>query len=973
MHLNVLRYCLLCAIILLASLAWAAPSPADQAFAAANQLYRTGNYDQAAVALNKFVADYPKDPQVYRATFMLGCSYQQLGKLPQAIAQLGLVTTKAAGAENARLRADAHFQLGDCYMQQNDFQNAMQAYDNALKLVTDDADFVTQARYLKASCLYQLGRGKDARPIYQQVVDTAPDHPLAPWCLYAVGVVALESGDYAASITALEGTLARYQDSPVVGDTKLKLGAAYLERARAAKDPAAANPDYQKAFPLLQAIVDDATQQDDARMLAANQLARAYLDLNDNDKAIALCTQVLARTPNPSLPAALQLRTSRADAYYNAKRFAEAAGDYAAVAGDKNSPQQQQSLYWLANSRYQQGLATKDKTAFVAAIDGFNAFLKGDGVAKTPQAVRTQLLIGLCYEELATLGDAAARMNAVNAFKTVTEKWPGTPEATEANARISDQAGEMSTAELEKLAATMPPGEPLWNMLLRLGSEKYKAGQYDDVLKLAQRMLDGKPSPETTAKAAYLKALALVQLKRGKEAIPLFKQVAASPQAGELASPAQRGLIQAYLDAKQFTEAREAAKTLVAQPVEAKTPAERETELANRLMLLAEAYLGANQNAEADAAYQRVLKECPTSDRVPYALVNSAWIAEQRTDLAKADALYAEMLAKFPKHELAPEVNFRLGSNLNELKDYQNAIATLQQVPATYPLADAAAYKVAWAYRNWGKADEANARFKALAEQFPKSPYAGASLFHQGEYAMEKAQYKDAQALLQRALELMAPDYNLRPNAQFKLGDCLYELKDFAGAAAAYGAVAANEKAGDLAAEALFWKAKSLEDQGQLVPAHDAFGQYVVKNPAGALVLDAQLGAGRSLLAAKKTADARADLQKALDLCAQIADKSPALTERAKSVGPEAQFLLGQAAMEDKGYDDALTQFALVGAYNMEPWYSRSLLQMARCSALGGNTTAAEKTLVLLKKTFPDSDAAKQIPQVAEEFKLKVE
>lgn len=966
-----LLLCVTCLAVLLASLAWAVPSPAEQAFAAANQLYRTGNYDQAVVALNKFIADFPKDPQVHRATFMLGCSYQQLGQLPQAIEHLMKVTTKALGTEHARLRADAHFQLGDCHMAQNDYQKAVQSYDNALKLVTDDVDFVAQARYLKASCLYQLGRGNEARPIYQQVVDTAPDHPLAPWCLYAVGVVALEAGDYAGAIAALESTLARYPDAEVVGDAKLKLGAAYLERARAAKDPAA-RLDYEKAFPLLQAVTDDAAQPDDTRLLAANLLAGAYLSVNDYEKAIALCTQVLARTPNPSVPVALQLRMSRGDAYYNAKRFAEAAGDYAAVAGDKHSPLQTQALYWLGNARYQQGLAAGDKTAFTAAIDSFTAFLKGDG-AKTPQAVRAQLLIGICCEELAALGDAAARVNAVNAYKIVAEKWPGTPEATEAGARIAGQAGEMSAAELEKLAATLPPGEPLWNVLLKLGSEKYNATQYDGVLPLAQKILDGKPAPETAAKAAYLKALALVGLKRGKEAIPLFKQVAASPQAGELAAPAQRGLVHACLEAKQFTEAHDAAKALLAMPIVAKTPAEKENELANRLMLLAEACLGANQLPDADAAYQRVLKECPASDRVPYALANRAWIAEQRKDLAAANALYAEMLAKFPKHELAPEASFRLGMNLCELKEYEKAIAALQGVPAAHKQADAAAYKIAWAYRDWGKAEEANARFKALAEQFPKSPYAGASLFHQGEYAVEQERYQEAQALLQRALEVMAPDYNLRPNAQFKLGVCLYELKDFAGAAAAYGAVAANEKEGELAAEALFWQARSLEDGGQPLPACEAFSRYVAKHPAGALVLDAQLGAGRSALAAKKTADARADLRKALDLCVQLADKSPALAERAKSVAPEAQFLLGQAAMDEKAYDDALTQFAFVAAYNMEPWYSRSLLQMARCSALSGNPAAAEKTLALLKKTFPDSDAAKQIPQVAEEFKLTVE
>jgi len=964
--------CLCLLLMVISSLTWAAPTPADQAFIAARQLYRTANDEQAVVELKKFVAAYPKDARVYEATYMLGCSYQRLGQLPQAVATLTQVTVKAIGAEFTRLRADAHFQLGDCYLQQNDYEHAEQSFGNALKLVTDDADFIAQARYFRASCLYQLGRGKDALPIFQQVVDTTPDHPLAPWCLYSVGVVDLEAGDYAAAITALEGTLARYKDSEVAGDAKLQLAAAYLERARAAKDPAAVTADRSKAYPLLQAVVDDAKQGNDARMQAANLLARAYIETDDNDKAIDISTKVLARAPNPSDPSALQLRLARADAYYNAKRFSEAAADYAAVSGDKNSPQPLQSLYWLGNARYQLGLDKKDKTAFTAAIDSFTAFLKDDGAAKSPSAPRAALLIGMCYEELANLGDNAARLNAVNAFKTVSDRWPDSREATEAGARIAGQTAGMSVSELEKLAATLPPGEPLWNVMLQLGSEKYRAGQYDEAVGLAQKLLEKKTTPTIAAKAAYLKGLALLQSGHGKEAVPCFKQTIAG-EAGELALPARHGLVQAYLQAKQYAEAREAAQALVVLPNEAKTPEEQQKELANRLMLLAEACAGAGQLPDADVAYQRVLKECSASDRAPYALMGRAWVAEQRKDLAAADAIYADLITKFPKHELVAEANFRVGANLYTLKDYEKAIAALRLVPTTYALADEAAYKIAWAYRDWGKANEANAQFKAIIAQFPKSPFAGAGQFHLGEYAYDQGQYKEAQTLLQQALQMMTPDYELRPNASLKLGACQYEQADYAGAAATFGALADDDNAGDLAADALFWKAKSLEGQGQGVPARDAYRQYVVKYPEGGLVLDAQLGAGRAALAAKKTADARADLQKTLDLCDKLADKKPVLAERAKSVGPEAQFLLGQAAMDEQKYDDALTQLALVSAYNMEPWYSRSLLQMARCSALAGNPDAAVKTLQLLKKTFPDSEAAKEIPKVAEEFKLIVE
>ena len=951
------------------SLAWAAPSAADQAFTAARQLFRTENDEQAITELQQFVTTYPKDPRVHEATYLLGCSYQRLRKLPPAQAAFTQVVTRATGTEFARLRADAHFQLGECHAQQEEYEKAAQSYDNALKLVTDDKDFIAQALYLRASCLYQLGRGKDALPIYRKVVETMPEHPLAPWSLYSAGVIEVESGNYTAAITALEDTLARYQTAEVGDDARLKLGFAYLERARAGKDPAAVETDRRKALPLLQALVDNAALAEEMRLQAANMLARGYLDLNDNERAIAVCTQMLARAAAPTQPAVLQLRLARADAYYDAKRFAEAAADYAAAANDKNTPQ---ALYWLGNSRYQLGLANKDKTSFIAAIDSFTAFLKSAGMAKTPLAPRATLLIGLSYEELAGLGDDAARLQAVAAFKEVAENWPNTREATEAKVRMTNQANELPVSELEKLAKTLPPGEMLWNVNLRLARETYLAGKYPESLAIAQKLLESKPAPDIAAKAAYLAALALVRLDRGKEAIALYRQVLANPQAGEVKLPAQRGLIQAHLQLKQFTEAREAAKALAEQAIDVKTPAEREIELGDRLILLAQAYAGGGQFPEAAAVYARILKECPSSPQAPFALLGNAWVAEQRKELPAANALYTEFITRFAKHELAGEANFRLGANLLEAKDYEKAITTLQQVPAAHKLADEAGYKIAWAYRGLGKAAEADTQFLRVVDQFPQSPFAGASLFHLGEAAMGGEKFTEAQALLRRALDMMAPDYSLRPHALLKLGACAYEVKDYAGAAAAFGALAANEKAGDLAAEGLFWRAKSQEQQGaeQLPAAREGYQQYAARYPAAGLVLDAQLGAGRTALALQRIAEARADLLKTLELCNQAV---PAQAERAKYVQPEARFLLGQAAMSEKLYDDALKQFALVSAFNMEPWYSRSLLQMARCSAVSGNNAAAEKTLALLKKTFPQSDAAKEIPAVAEEYKLTVD
>ncbi len=148
--------------------------------------------------------------------------------------------------------------------------------------------------------------------------------------------------------------------------------------------------------------------------------------------------------------------------------------------------------------------------------------------------------------------------------------------------------------------------------------------------------------------------------------------------------------------------------------------------------------------------------------------------------------------------------------------------------------------------------------------------------------------------------------------------------------------------------------------------------KYLATFPGGPLVLDAALGAGRAALQEKQYATALTDLQKALDLCATLG-QTGALAKRADNVKPEAKFTLGECYFAQAQYTDALKQYAGASAYALEPWYSRALLQEARCSALMHNTTAAVSTLRLLLKTCPDSDAAKEAPKVAQEYGLTLE
>ena len=956
--------CCLCAALLLPALA----TPADQAFMTARQLLETGHEAQAAAGLKKFLADFPDDPRQRDAAFMLGRCYQQEKQYEPALAAYDRVIELTAAPEQSKLRAETYFHQAECAYQLKNYENAARAYAASLKTSTADADLAARAQYWLGDSLYRAGHTDEALREYRKVIDMAPTHQLAPWSLYAVGMLELNRGQYAPAITALERVQTQFPEVIDAGEIKLDCGLAYAGRAGQGKDA----DDVKHADALLSAVAADDKAAAASRQEAARALAQMYMDVQQYPRAATAYAQVLALLP-PDSAGAVDAHLQRGHALYNNGQFSEACAEYARVAENKIAPAPARTAcYWLGNSWFQQAQKTHQAAAAQAAVSALTRFL-ADAPPDAPQAPRATLLLALSYEDLAAqAGGTSARAGAVAAYKDLLAKWPASREAGQAHAGIMRLSATMTSAELEQVAGSLPDGAAAWNVALQLAREQYLAGKYPEAIATAQKVLEGKPDAELSGGAHFLIGACYQRLDRPAEAIPHYKLVLGHAT-GDLLLCARRGLTRAYLDTRQFPEARESARALGTLPVAETEPAAAASEQAERLTLLAEACVGAQQYPEALDAYARIGRDFPGTAQAPYALMGIAWIAETRKDQPAAIAAYRDMLAKFPAHKLAADAAFRLGMALNEQKDFTQAIAALKMVPNTYPLADQAAYTLAWAYQDAGQPAEANAQFARLAEQFPKSELAGDSLFRIGEYWFAQKNYPEAARAYGRALEALGATGKLGPLAAYKLGVSALNAGDAPGAAEAFTKLLARYPTSELAAEALFWRAQALERQGaaQAAAAREAYRQYVGKYPAGPLAADAACGAGRTGVATAQYPAARADLQKALALCDQcIAGQDATLADRAKNVQPEAQYWLGECALGEKKYDDAIAAYAAVAAYPLEPWYSRSILQMARCSALAGDKPAAERTLQLLQDKFPAS--APDAKKLAEEFGLKL-
>lgn len=123
-----------------------------------NRLYRSGKYAQAETAYRKAVS---KNQQNARAVYNLGCALMKQHNDSAAIEQF----TKAAemDADKAN-RALAYHNMGVMYQQKKNYQEAIRAYQDALRNNPKDAD----SRYNLALCKRQQQKQQQQKQQQQQ-------------------------------------------------------------------------------------------------------------------------------------------------------------------------------------------------------------------------------------------------------------------------------------------------------------------------------------------------------------------------------------------------------------------------------------------------------------------------------------------------------------------------------------------------------------------------------------------------------------------------------------------------------------------------------------------------------------------------------------------------------------------------------------------------------------------------------------
>jgi tetratricopeptide (TPR) repeat protein len=98
-----------------------------------NDSFKEGEYKDALDYYNQAEIERPETPEI---TYNQGNALMKMGNYEEAVEKL----QHALNTDNAELQADAYFNLGNGFFEQERFQNAIQMYQKTLEIRPDDLD-----------------------------------------------------------------------------------------------------------------------------------------------------------------------------------------------------------------------------------------------------------------------------------------------------------------------------------------------------------------------------------------------------------------------------------------------------------------------------------------------------------------------------------------------------------------------------------------------------------------------------------------------------------------------------------------------------------------------------------------------------------------------------------------------------------------------------------------------------------------
>jgi cellulose synthase operon protein C len=693
----------------------------------------------------------------------------------------------------------------------------------SLEKATPRSPLVAEARIERAEALGKLGRSEEAETVLQLVVED-PSQPLAAQASDALGSSLLARGKAAEALTVFDQAASRLGASPTAStiryhsaEAALALGKLNEARSRflklAADDPKA--PSADDALLRAIAMTLDAKDATTARKLAA-LFASKFPDSPHRGDVRLLDARALLALGQPK----------------DAIRTLEAS-----LSEDKPSPAVTQAEdYYLGLAYLKDGQTDK-------AVEVLTKLSK----TPAPIAAAAQYLLGQIDF------DAGRFEQAIPLLEKYLLERPKGEVADHALARLAQAQSELgrfddADATLARLTQAFPDSPTLPGTRLRLAETSLLAKKYDrsaELFRLASEAQD----PEQKARARSGLGWSLLRGDHPVEAAAAFAVLLESSPDDPLAPEAALARGWALDQAKQ----PEAALSVYALAVE-KYP--KSPQAGPAALALARLQVESKNPEDASRTFALVAKDYATTAGEPLDIVLSEWgYALIDADKgAEADAVFDRLLKEFPEAPRAADARYNLAISAFASKDFDRVLDLLKPVVSEGSTTRPQLAKPALNLFGRAQAERrdwpgASATFSRLIIADAEGTFRREARFWKAEVAFKSGDAKLAEpefATLAAEPPLETDFKGLASTARARRIQCLAQLGRWEETIAAADAFQSSDPTDPLAPEVEYARGRACQGLARFDESREAFDRVIVARKGSEIAARAQLMRGET-------------------------------------------------------------------------------------------------------------------------------
>jgi TolA-binding protein len=571
---------------------------------------------------------------------------------------------------------------------------------------------------------------------------------------------------------------------------------------------------------------------------------------------------------------------------------------------------------------------------------------------------------------------------AQNELATFVEQFPASPKVPEAlliQAQSALRLKQLGAARDILTTNSARAGDLADQYRYWLGETHIRATNYQAAADTFARLMMDFPTSPRLLEAAYGEALARFRLRQFSKVIELlssptslFRRAAKARADDDLVTHGDLLLAESYLEQRQFKEATEFLSAISDDGFSPEFKWRHQYLVCRTLMLdrKFEAALAATTNlltlapasgeaefiaesiglrarvleqlgdlsAAADAYEQNLVTGTPQQRR-RQALLKTVQLTLAQDKLGEAAQKLETFLLQNPEEKSTDFALLALGELYLKQQVTQKQITNNLQIAAGY--------------------------FDRLITNQPPSQLRGQALLQRGWCYWLENKYAEAHGAFRAAVDSLGPAQE-QAVARLKLGDCLFQLKDYTNAMAQYRLVATRysdlprvrETLVELAWHQLLRASLEARD---FLSATEAIERILQDHPAGSVADYSLLLVAQNFSAAGKSSQARALLARFQEIFPQ------------STLVPEVELAMARALAEEEQFGAAIQKYEQWLARNTNhALVAKAQYNLARTHDRAGNDTNALITFTNFLARFPDNELAPRAQMWAANFYYNV-